>query len=529
MSTYRSKKRALLLSIAMVVSGVFVQCTGDDDDAQLKGSQDEPGRDARPEDAPEPKCLQDIKASAVEGNVASQVDLACMYTCGVNVSEDIDKAIYWIERAAASDHPQALFWHGMLYSYGLGIEQNDFEALSLLRAAYDLNIDGAEAELTLAKARLRARDSKYRELRWLAYEARGGDVDAQYELGRRYCKGEKAPRYFDKGQDWLYKAHESGSDQAGRLLGDMQARVSRYIERASRGDTSAKFELGVMYLAGDGVPWDLERAEKWFREAAEDGYLAAADSLEFFKRQEKPKSNNKNGEADRPATIRGITSDQWPAEMCGRRLLHVEDKFVVYGENSGNGRYDEIPEIRKIVESIDQIQGCVGVVLLIERDTEFCAELLRWKQTERSLPRGVVWENLKQNSIVRCPHGRPYCLGTSGILLERTYSRESHVIPINAARDIGLLRECLTEPSWLCLVTAGSYWKRKVAQITMENRDEELSLEEEQEISHHVIGIPSAQIDYLMSLIREYQDFAEWNSIKADGRLMPGGGRQMAA
>jgi uncharacterized membrane protein YhaH (DUF805 family) len=45
--------------------------------------------------------------------------------------------------------------------------------------------------------------------------------------------------------------------------------------RANAGDADAQYNLGVAYSQGQGVPQDDVEAEKWFRQAAEQGHAAA--------------------------------------------------------------------------------------------------------------------------------------------------------------------------------------------------------------------------------------------------------------
>ena len=48
---------------------------------------------------------------------------------------------------------------------------------------------------------------------------------------------------------------------------------------ANDGDASAQFNLGLMYLTGQGVQQDSAAAALWFRKAAEQGYALAQSNL----------------------------------------------------------------------------------------------------------------------------------------------------------------------------------------------------------------------------------------------------------
>lgn len=48
---------------------------------------------------------------------------------------------------------------------------------------------------------------------------------------------------------------------------------------AEQGNAGAQFNLGASYFKGEGVAQDHEQAEKWFRLAAQQGYVNAQSSL----------------------------------------------------------------------------------------------------------------------------------------------------------------------------------------------------------------------------------------------------------
>jgi len=54
---------------------------------------------------------------------------------------------------------------------------------------------------------------------------------------------------------------------------------SWYAMAAKNGDRMAAFELGLLYLDGDGVPKNHKRAGEWFQEAADKGYPPAEYNL----------------------------------------------------------------------------------------------------------------------------------------------------------------------------------------------------------------------------------------------------------
>lgn len=61
--------------------------------------------------------------------------------------------------------------------------------------------------------------------------------------------------------------------------GENEAAVKEWLGPAAKGDADAQFNMGQAYKLGKGVPQDLKRAEAWYRKAAGQGHIKAADTL----------------------------------------------------------------------------------------------------------------------------------------------------------------------------------------------------------------------------------------------------------
>ena len=59
------------------------------------------------------------------------------------------------------------------------------------------------------------------------------------------------------------------------------------FDRAEAGDPIAQYDLGMMYLDGDGVGKDSKEAVKWFRKAADQGNALSQNYLGFMCRDGK--------------------------------------------------------------------------------------------------------------------------------------------------------------------------------------------------------------------------------------------------
>jgi uncharacterized protein len=81
-----------------------------------------------------------------------------------------------------------------------------------------------------------------------------GDSSAQFNLGLMYHRGEGVPQNYAEAMRW-------------------------YRMAAAQGDAKAQYNLGFMYASGQGVPQNYAEAVRWFRMAADQGEALAQDSL----------------------------------------------------------------------------------------------------------------------------------------------------------------------------------------------------------------------------------------------------------
>ncbi len=113
-------------------------------------------------------------------------------------------------------------------------------------------------------------------------EARAGDPEAQYEVGIMYLKGQGTRPDRDAAIKWLRAAAAEGVEQARERLHRMaenERRFARRLEKAQAGDADARYDVALMLIKGKGVAVDRARARKWLEQAVAQGYSKAASRL----------------------------------------------------------------------------------------------------------------------------------------------------------------------------------------------------------------------------------------------------------
>jgi localization factor PodJL len=166
-----------------------------------------------------------LRAAAVKGDAAAQLELASRLAEGKGVQQDYKQAIAWYERAAMRGLPAAQFRLGAHYERGLGVA-----------------VDEERAKV------------------WYRRAAEQGHLRAMHNLG-----------VLIVGKD---------GDVA-----DYAAAVPWFRLAADRGFTDSQFNLGVLHTVGRGVEKDLTEAYKWFGLAARAGDGGAARRLEDLEAQ----------------------------------------------------------------------------------------------------------------------------------------------------------------------------------------------------------------------------------------------------
>lgn len=92
--------------------------------------------------------------------------------------------------------------------------------------------------------------TKFSALESRSIAAAAGDAVAQYNLGMMYLKGDGVSENAKMAVDWLQKA-------------------------AKQGFSAAQFNLGILHLGGLGVTQDAAKAVMWFKKAAAQGHVDA--------------------------------------------------------------------------------------------------------------------------------------------------------------------------------------------------------------------------------------------------------------
>jgi TPR repeat protein len=185
---------------------------------------------------------------------------------GDGVDKDEKKGFEQMEQAAREGYLPAMAGLGYLYSAGIGVSRNPEKAKEWFRKAAEQG--HAISCLNLGKT--------------LVAENRGADHGEGGDVAK-----------LNEGVSWIRKAADLGLNDArttyGLILlrgehgvkGDPKA-AAQYLIPASDGDAEAMNALATMYQTGNGVPYDAGAAERLWRKAAMSGHVKAQANLGEF-------------------------------------------------------------------------------------------------------------------------------------------------------------------------------------------------------------------------------------------------------
>lgn len=157
---------------------------------------------------------------AENGAAEAEFLMGYLYFTSASVTKDESRA--WLERAAAKDHPGALYYlSGLGNTIDLGPPEDDVHGRFLIRAA-ELGLPQAQRDLGCFYAIGEYGFPKDLVLGriWYGRAAVQGHRDAQYNFGLMLLHGEGGPVEPDAGMEWLRRAAKQGDAAAIDFLSD---------------------------------------------------------------------------------------------------------------------------------------------------------------------------------------------------------------------------------------------------------------------------------------------------------------------
>lgn len=248
--------------------------------------------------------------------------------------KNYEKAFQEFKDAAEKGNPVAMYKLGRMFEEGQGTDINIDKAVEQYSKAADLGYADAQNSLALAYAEGKGKNKDLKKAKeWFEKAAVQGNGFAQNNLGLMYCEGlGVGKRNYNKAYYWINKSasHNSKGEislgyllqngygvkrnyslaekqyiankddsVAQCLLGYLNEEVYKkydtakewYEKSESKGNSSAQYNLGLLYAKGKGVQKNLKKSLDLFQKAAAQGNIFAEDAINKIKSSTDESSN----------------------------------------------------------------------------------------------------------------------------------------------------------------------------------------------------------------------------------------------
>ena len=143
----------------------------------------------------EPEALEYLEKKAKEGNPYAQLNYGNYYDDPERRSFDPQKAFYWVSKAAEKNVPIALNNLAYMYIFGRGVKKDVKKGIELILKAAELGNESSQESLAKLYAGFGGIiKPNYKEaFKWLEVLAKKGSLPAKYDMGVCYFYGRGVP------------------------------------------------------------------------------------------------------------------------------------------------------------------------------------------------------------------------------------------------------------------------------------------------------------------------------------------------
>ncbi|XP_039124208.1 ERAD-associated E3 ubiquitin-protein ligase component HRD3 [Dioscorea cayenensis subsp. rotundata] len=236
------------------------------------------------------KAKEFFEKAAENKEAGGHYNLGVLYLKGIGVKKDVVTACKYFLVAANAGQPKAIFQVAKMFQKGIGIKKNIQMATILYKTVAERGPWSSLSRWAL-EAYLKGDVGKalllYSRMAELGYEV--AQSNAAWILDRygehSMCIGESGfctdqERHLRAHALW-WQASEQGNEHAALLIGDAyyygrgtgrdyERAAEAYMHAQSQSNAQAMFNLGYMHEHGQGLPFDLHLAKRYYDQALEN-------------------------------------------------------------------------------------------------------------------------------------------------------------------------------------------------------------------------------------------------------------------
>ena len=228
-----------------------------------------------------------LEKSAKDGDARAQFETGNSYLNANGVDKDSETAAEWYLKAMEQEYEGAKEMFYSFYSKKLEkrAKSGDAEAQYRIGECYFLGgqvkRDIEEAAEWLEKSMLQGHEAakeRYYSFysKTLEKRAKGGDAEAQFQVGNFYHKGGSVDRNIETAAQWYMKAKDQGHEGAKESFYSF---YSKTLEKSAKTDIESMYVIGCFYMEGNQVEKNMKKATKYLATAVEKGHEQAFEKL----------------------------------------------------------------------------------------------------------------------------------------------------------------------------------------------------------------------------------------------------------
>ncbi len=237
-------------------------------------------------------ALREWAPLAEQGDARAQSLMGLLYANGLGVPQDEAQAVQWTRKAADQGLDEAQNNLGVMYEKGLGVPRDDAEAVQWYRKAAEQghakaqnnlaamygNGQGVAPNRVIANALFnvaRANGCKESAENLAKSEALMGteEVARAQQLSREMLKPGNLLAALDKYQKNIKKKPQNANPQP---IAPHHLSINELVASAQRGGAKEQLNAGLAYYQGwNGIKYDNDKAIYWFTKAAANGSVDA--------------------------------------------------------------------------------------------------------------------------------------------------------------------------------------------------------------------------------------------------------------
>jgi TPR repeat protein len=264
---------------------------------------------------PKDKATQ-LQEKALQGDAQAAFELGEMHASGVGLPQNNTEAVRWYRIAAEKGNSKAQSLIGTAYHRGIGLAVDDVQATQWLLKAADQMDPLAQFQLGEGfESGWVGQKDNADAYKWYLLSASQGYTKATIKVtaienilnktqridGQTRASEFRAERVKKESEpnDTLIKSAQKGDPEAQYKLGAAYSfgkglpkndikSVEWLTRAANQGQSEAQFELGLHYLNGEGVESSEVEAYQWWSIAAGKGHIRAQASLDNLEKKISP-------------------------------------------------------------------------------------------------------------------------------------------------------------------------------------------------------------------------------------------------